>query len=1194
MYRKNDSKGQHSLDSFQSAAVSIRKNAVVAAGAGSGKTTVLARRYLELVKEGAEVGSILTLTFTRKAAAEMYDRIRSLLASEVADPAVAKAVESFEESYISTLDSFCLQIARESTGRFGFPSDFTIDEYRVGEICREQAISFTASRAGDSVLKSFVRSNGYDSVVDEFFVPIAMNYLTIGEPHDFHSMYAKQISSLKSDLSAKCVEIESIVEQISRVDREAGKNVSTIQDLLTTLEQLTRRLETEEYEQLVDELGGAKPKRPPSNAKHPEIRRLRGLVEKFLDFRELILPMADTMIDRDLIRGVMELLSEFQDRVMESRRDLGVCTYSDVASMAVVTLRDDLDVRRYYRNRFSFIMIDEFQDNNSIQRDLLFLLASAPGDTNPGVVPSSDEISRDKLFFVGDQKQSIYRFRGAEVSVFKQLSDNLASVGGTTLSLPVNYRSSPELIAFFNLVFAEIMSDADKPYEAKYEPLESGSEPVDESVEPKWREGFLDFTGDDERGDQPRVEERSSERVDGFGESVTDTATGNGSVSILFKPFVADRNPEHAHSDDAEAVEIAKRIDLIVGSESIPDGTGESRLIEHGDIALVMRSTSNQIKYERALRNRGIPYTVDSARSLFIESIFNDMYSLLQIVVYPDDRTAYMAFLRSPFCGLSDNGVVRLLIDGVVGRCFEHTEEAMAGLSDTDLIHYGKAENLYREMATKIQTGTIRDAIGYLWYECGYRYQILTKFEYHTYLEHFDYLVALADESASRGQNVVTFLRFMRENLGQYERLPDLEILKPDRGGVRIMTVHKSKGLEFPIVFFANTGNRGMDGESSLPFYLSDDLGLTVNVKRGDHRNVFYLRGKDETDAKELAELKRLAYVACTRAQYRLYVSGVHNVGNRNIETHLNMILAALGWDRSVPPESDPVLEDWLELIPDVPEYALYRPSSGGIESRRLGVDVDSAKRIYAGANIVSYPEPKRREWTVTEAASLVTDRVDPTIEVESEPDSQILRTDLDIEIEKDGNEAQFGTLCHAILARLVCDAASVKSSEFDKVSLESAVRTALFAFDDSQRSSIEDYALELCQRSFDSEIAPLLVGAEAEIEMPFTLAVESDVLVRGHIDCVLRYQKSVIMLDYKTDIGIVPNEYRPQLLLYRMAVERWLEQANETGKLDRGGDAESDKPIRGYLVYLRYNRTIEVDCYREITFPWQTEEADG
>ena len=199
------------LDEFQRAAVSIRDNAVVAAGAGSGKTTVLAQRYLELVKEGAEIGSILTLTFTRKAAAEMHDRIRSLLVSEMADPAVAAAVELFEESYISTLDSFCLQIARESTGRFGLPNDFTIDEFRVGEICRDQARSFAADRADDPVLRSFVRSNGYDSVISEFFIPIAMNYLTIGEPHDFSAMYLHQIASLKSDLSAGCAEIESIV-----------------------------------------------------------------------------------------------------------------------------------------------------------------------------------------------------------------------------------------------------------------------------------------------------------------------------------------------------------------------------------------------------------------------------------------------------------------------------------------------------------------------------------------------------------------------------------------------------------------------------------------------------------------------------------------------------------------------------------------------------------------------------------------------------------------------------------------------------------------------------------------------------------------------------------------------------------------------------------------------------------------------
>ena len=698
----------------------------------------------------------------------------------------------------------------------------------------------------------------------------------------------------------------------------------------------------------------------------------------------------------------------------------------------------------------------------------------------------------------------------------------------------------------------------------------------------------------DVRSDAPNRGKDPKQQTLEFRKSGSVTTSGSKSVSLLFKPFVAVRDPENAHSDDAEAVEIARRIDLLVGNESIPDGSGGARLIEHSDIAILMRSTSNQIKYERALRNRGIPYSVDSARSLFIESIFNDIYALLQIVVYPDDRAAYMTFLRSPFCGLSDNGVIRLLIEGPIGRCFEHSEEVLAGLSVSDLGHYQAAEKLYQEIALRIQTGLLRDAVGYLLYECGYRYLIITKAEHHTYLEHFDYLAALADESESRGQNIVTFLRFMRENLGQYERLPDLEILKPNREGVRIMTVHKSKGLEFPIVFFANTGNRGIDGEGSLPFYRSDELGLTVNVKRGDHRNVFYLRAKDETDAKELAELKRLAYVACTRAQFRLFVSGVHNTGNRNANTHLNMILSALGWDRSVSPETDPVLEDWIETIPDVPEYALYRSSSRGTESRSLGVDIESARRVYAEANVVSYPQPIRREWSVTEAAAIISDRTPRNREIAPESAAQLSRPEVDLEIERRGMESQFGTLCHAILARLVYDAAAVVSTESDGVSLESAARAALFAFDEAQRSSVDEYARDLCRRSFESEIAPLLVGADAEIEVPFALAVEPDVVVRGQIDCVLKNPKTCIILDYKTDIRILPNEYRPQLHLYRMAVDRWWERAGEGGEFDEGVDAVSDMPIRGFLVYLRHRRSVEVDCYADITFPWQTEETDG
>jgi ATP-dependent exoDNAse (exonuclease V) beta subunit len=1119
------------LDEHQARAVAARRNVVVAAGAGSGKTTVLARRYLELVRDrGVEVSAILTLTFTRKAANEMHERIYRLLLEARDHPLVARAVEEFAEARISILDSFCLQIARERSDLFGLPPGFGIDDATVRRSARDAAIDFMVAHGDDDRLRAYVRINGFTKVLDHLFASIASDYLSVADELDFRSMLGRQLTVLEADLEAACRRITGFLEAIRGIDSAAGASVATVLSKTVSLERVGELYAAAAWNELADLVEAAKPRRPNSNAKKPELLLLREVVDDYLSIRDQTVAMAATMADADLIGGVMELCAEFQNDVLERRRESGLCSYADVVGMAVAVLKHDLVVRDYFKSRFDHIMIDEFQDNNSLQRDLLFLLAERSGCGTTGVVPDACDLDGGKLFFVGDQKQSIYRFRGADVSVFKRLSQEITGAGGESVTLPVNYRSAPGLIALLNGLFSRVMADSSADYEADFEELSTRAARDGEEAE----------------------------------------------LALYYRAWDDDADPESAHSDDAEAHTIVTLIDELVGKKRIPDESGGTRPIAYGDIALLMRSTSNQIRYERAFRNAGVPYTVESARSLFIESIFNDFYSLLQLVVYPRDRFAYLTLLRSPLAAVGDDAAVRLLLDS--RAAFEHDEATIAALSAAERDRYDAAAAIYRSTALLASSSSIADTVSSIWYEHGYRYHLLVHPEYHAYLEHYDYLRALAVASDARGETLVEFVDFLRGNLGQYERLEEVEILRPTGAGVRIMTVHKSKGLEFPVVIFANTGNRGSAGrDSSAPYYLSDELGLTVNVARDGRKNYFYLVGKQETEAKELAELKRLAYVACTRAQYRLYITGCHNRQNRtSSDVHLNMLLRGLGWDGASPVEECESLKPFLRPIPDVSERELY------VVSRPMRKRDPAAEHdVYRDSPLIEYPIPLKREWTATEVGSWMRDHGDGAAargETVSRPETTVGSAsdpELDSLLERPGDEALFGTLCHAILAARLEARSSEAANDRPRRVIELAgrrgedVRTALFAFEARVREAIEAKATALCERTLE-ELSGFLESARIEVEVPFTMQVSETVRVRGQIDCIVVGGDSVAVLDFKTDRSVHVDEYRHQLELYRRAVSSWYDGA-----------------VKTYLVSLRTRRLIEVEDQAELEFPW-------
>lgn len=1060
------------LDRYQAAAVEAEGNAVVSAGAGSGKTTVLAERYLRLVRDKkAKVEEILTLTFTRKAAAEMNARIYAgLKAWAEKDPHVMEQTLRFDRARISTLDSFCTQVLKLSANRFGLPPTFSLDDEKAAALARRGALSFLLENEEDPALGLLVSANGFGRVLDGF-ADLATSYLHLGAERDFRAMFEGQMAFLEEEIGRLSSRYSGLrgdilsfgggsgfTESQSAILDEAHRTLSGIGDALPAAP-----------DRLLAASGALKAlPLPGGKTANPEVVRFKDVVKGLRNLAEELLPLAGTLASRDMLGRVFDLLGRFQEKVLRERTKSGIICFQDCSELAVRALAEDEELRAYHKGLFRYVMIDEFQDNNLLQKNLLYLLAERLDRSSPGI-PAAEDLENGKLFFVGDEKQSIYRFRGADVSVFKGLSGELARGGGTFAELRVNYRSEPGLVDFFNHLFSRIMAGDDRPFEAGFEPLESR--------EPKLGQGPL--------------------------------------VSIYHRPYAGTEEEDSLGGDEAEAFFLASKIRSWVeeGSLGIADPSG-ARPARYGDFALLMRSTSNQNVYERMFRLLDVPYEARSTRSLFLEAPVNDIYAFLQCVVHPDDPVAYAALLRSPFVNLSDEAFAKLLFDR--RPPFEASEEALVTLGGGDRAKLEAGAALYRRVKSLARHSSVPELLSFLWFEGGYRHSVLRNPANHPYLDLYDHLREYA--LMVPGEGLPAFLDRIRENLGKYERIPELVVQRDRRSGVRILTVHEAKGLEFPVVVLANAGNQGRnDSGGSELFHVTRGHGLSIGIgERGGRFNYFHALGKKDEEEERAAELKRLLYVACTRAESRLVVSGCFTKMNRSGgRTFLNLVFSALGLSTDGP-AGVPSFPCETGLVPDVSREDLSASYAG--RKRRKPEEVAA---VYEAPPFER--KLRRTRWAVTEiAASSVREGGPGGSPIPSPAVDELLGESQDAEV-------YFGSLCHRLIENAV---SGRKEAEPMKGSCPDPGRYARFL----------DEASRLAGGFFASTFAAELTArGRLESEVGFVSRYGTGggpASVRGSIDLVSVREDHVVVVDFKTDRTRDERSHDVQLAFYKRAAE--------------------------------------------------------
>jgi ATP-dependent helicase/nuclease subunit A len=534
---------------------------------------------------------------------------------------------------------------------------------------------------------------------------------------------------------------------------------------------------------------------------------------------------------------MVNILTRIDERLNEEKQKLSALDFADL-ELRALSLLEIPQVLTRAAERYQFFLVDEFQDTNGIQRKLLERLALLTSGRDPA-----------NLFIVGDRKQSVYGFRGADVDVFREMTNTLISKGGESRPLQLNFRSRPQLINFFNYLFERLFQpseelDAESLIELGYvahEPSEARREAEDS---------------------EPRVE-----------------------LLITTTASLDEGDPKSEQdSRELDAQQLAVRIhELVDGSDGAP---------RFSDIALLFRAMTNAQAYESVFRRANIPYQTVLGRGFYEREEITDLIQLLRFLDNKTDELALAAVLRSPLCGISDNTLLALRCAPLLTesekadplRHFTQTRKLYYALSrhrdiafiaDEEHVLLDRAFNLIRELIARRHHYSIAGLLRFAVDQSEYLTITAANFDGPQRLANVHRLFTLAERFDSSGTHLVRdFVRYVeefeaigsRESEGQIDQAAN---------AVRLMTIHQAKGLEFPVVIIPDLQRASRVMDSSV--LLDRHHGLTLKVPDGRGKSVSgstFNRFEQRQSLREEFESMRLLYVAATRAQERLIFSG--------------------------------------------------------------------------------------------------------------------------------------------------------------------------------------------------------------------------------------------------------------------------------------------------------------------------------
>ncbi len=1151
------------LNPKQIEAINADKNSVVSAGAGSGKTTVLSERFSRLVLEKKfGVDEILTLTFTKKATVEMSSRIYKTLEENAPDKAA-----DFYKANIRTLDGYCNYVAKMGAHLYGISPDFAQDDSIIDQI-KQSALPFLLEHRNNPAIKEMVKTKSFDNIASELLVNPVISISTVAEPIDYKKCLINQsiaISKAWNDYSIKAAEeVEHLHSEFMELQGNSAKFMDKLTEIFDeevipvspelTVDQVMKGDYSKilKFQKYLDNFSSGNLSLP--GGKSTTYNTAKEFVYLIREQNEILRSIVNFVYGIPFIYDLLPLLEEFQEKANNLKRSTGRLSFKDISNLATCILRDYPDIRQVEKEKYKAIMIDEFQDNNEDQKDLLFMLSERLDRHEPGI-PAVEDLCPDKLFFVGDEKQSIYIFRGADVSVFRGLSKDFSE---GNISMSANHRSSQALIGAFNTIFGGIpypygtQSKAHCPSVFFSEDAGTGTQAPD--YEPVYSKVTLSKKAEEEIKNCDSLEKIYAPKI-----------------HFALYEKGQEAKPLQLVEEEAEAEWVARKIkDLITGSQDRP-------AVKPEDIAILIRTYGCQPLYERTLLNHGIPYNSETLTGFFSDGPVNDIFAMLRICVYETDTLSYAQILRSPFVNLSveeTNGIMVL-------NHSPFAAEPSSVLCEESLERYNHAKEFYEELKKEGKTAPLTQLVTKIWYKFGYGYETKWNNTVKLYEKLYDYIFELARQGEEDCMSLAAFVDSLRSYQDLSSKMDGMDIPMKNVEGVHILTIHKSKGLEYPIVFLVHTQSGSMNDSNASPVFASKNYGITINTPTypgyGEKSiNFFYNQTKELEGKKSDAELRRVVYVALTRAEEELYITnGRYSktddaiskyASGHSVKSIFHVLEPSINYYLDHPDYFSPFTVESIHPYDRFNERTSAERKNTEKEKNSFIKDVQT-QQFYSQDKII--PEEKIEDKYIRPSKLHQTDdETTPYIKVEENESTipyfeinQIVKASIpSSERSKENpsprfNFTHFGSIAHAYLeAAVKNESPNIPTKYF--LGLENNHKNEKIVRSICEEMAAKFLKSKIGQEAFNSDFH--------KAEYDFRSRV-CNKIIRGQIDLLYRTNEGkYVIVDYKTNISICPELYYNQLACYRQAVASMM-------------NVENPEEIKCYLYYLRFGQLVDI-----------------
>lgn len=1212
-------------------------NLLVAAAAGSGKTAVLVERIIRIITNEdnpVDIDRLLVVTFTSAAAAEMRERIADAISKALEVNPNSKVLQRqltlLSRANITTMHSFCLDVIKnyyhiinlDPTFRIADETENTLlkldvindmfeDYYENEDGDFRNLIEAYSTSRDDERLKNIIldlyRFSMSGPWPEKWLVESAesFNIDTIEELNN-----TSWIKILKQTISIEVSGYVKILEKALDLIRSTqglepyeptfNDDLEMFKGVLNSLNYGIEELYAEVSKISFGRLKAVKKDKVSDVESLEVVKSIRDSIKKKaskLVEDSFSMPVEDALSgiknSYPYMKMISKLTLDFIDRFKTKKRERNLLDFNDLEHLCLkILISSDEEgniipssVSEGFREYFDEVLVDEYQDSNNVQEAIIDLV-------------SRKSLENPNVFMVGDVKQSIYRFRQAKPELFLEKYNSYPLGKGKLnrkIQLYKNFRSREEVINGVNYIFKEVMSKTVGELEytdgealnlgASYKENEDENTIVAGPIELH----ILDKSGNKDTLEEDKIEELYSGDVDIEEEEDVD--------AIVLEARIVARRIKELLNPDFKTGKIFKVVDK---------ETGEYRPLKYKDIVVLLRATKNWSEvFLEELGYEGIPVYADTGTGYFETIEIRTIMSLLKIIDNPMQDVPMISVLRSPLASFTaeELGDIRLLnkekyfyeiINEVAEDCYEVNDE---------LKHKCKIfiSNLGKWRKKAIYT-PIDEFIWYLYMDTAYYGYVGAMPNGKLRQANLKILFQRAkqfEQTSFKGLfNFINFINKLRSSSGD---MGSAKVLGENEDVVRIMSIHKSKGLEFSVVFTSGFGKQFNLMDLNKPILYHDDLGLGPDYVDLEKRNSYSTLAKESIKKKilfeTLSEEMRILYVAFTRAKEKLIITGA----TRDLEKSISRWMSA-SLDEEIVPASE-VLKgksylDWIgmaickhkdgeklrdyigannsSLVNDFSTWKvkMWSKSALTVEKDEVAVDENEEEDlfIYSDVNYID-KEIRRRlgyeyRYSLAEGLpsnvsvsdlkrSLYEHEDDSVLTVNIFKDKEVLKPKF-LQEKKGLSASERGTAVHFIMQKLDLDRVSTREEIRDQIEemksysllseeeVKAVARINFLGFFKSNLGKRMIYAYKegkLLKRElpFYTEISSLNVDST----LPEKIYENEKVRLQGIIDCIFEEDDEIVLLDYKTDYVVegmeedIIDKYRVQLKYYKDAVKK-------------------------------------------------------